>query len=211
MYFGPFSFSWLNSLNDLKRKTARVHQKHLINSQISIHHLQLARISFSVSWFTAWVESFNHWWWVWVNWWWWRSLNAGPIIFSDAKAPPTEIITDSALSSSRHIKACERQNAESNPIRLAMVFITYQDAHNFQSMFDNLYFLFLILWTQTLHNKEVGNAHLHCPPSATSLLLQWWHISPFIYLVTLLTNIQYVSLFNLEMLFDMPRVCHQLR
>lgn len=53
----------------------------------------------------------------------------------------------------RILKPYEWHNAESNPISFAVVFITYEEAHNFQCMFDNLYFLFLILWTQTPHSK----------------------------------------------------------
>ena len=89
--------------------------------------------------------------------------NIAPISFSDVNASSAEIIIDSAVSLRQHIKASEWQNEKSNPISFAMVFITYQDAHNFQSIFDNLYFLFLILWAQTCHNKEIENSHLHGP------------------------------------------------
>lgn len=39
------------------------------------------------------------------------------------------------------VKSCEWQNEEYNPVRLAVVFIMHQEAHNPQCMFDNLYFL----------------------------------------------------------------------
>jgi len=67
----------------------------------------------------------------------WTGGDEGPTSLSEARASPTQIVTDSALLPRWHRKPCERRHVESNPVSLAMVFIMYQEAHNFQRMLDN--------------------------------------------------------------------------
>lgn len=100
--------------------------KSLTKWEILMDHLQHTKTSFRNSWFTVRFHSANYWWWGWVNLW-WGSLHLH-------RSSQIQLYYQEPSGNRR---PCKWQNVESNPISLAMVFITYQEAHNFQCMFDN--------------------------------------------------------------------------
>ncbi|KFO34015.1 hypothetical protein H920_04656 [Fukomys damarensis] len=121
-------------------------------------------------------------------------LNVDRVSLGAAKASSTQTHRDSAPQ-----RALGMQNEESHPISSALAFITYHDTicsaclpiHAFPYLLGP-------------HMSQRGN--MSCPdtlsPFASRLLLQRGHILPFARIVVISTYIRYVSVFNLEMLFD---------